>query len=142
MTTRTYSGLLQFETIEDRFAYLSLDGQVGEATFGYERWINQEFYTSREWRHVRTHVIARDLGFDLGVEGYEIRGKLMVHHIVPMTPEDILEGNPMVFDLDNLISCSHKTHQAIHFGDENLLPQQLIERRPGDTFAWSSVRGR
>lgn len=137
MTTRSYSQLRRLETFEERFAYLSLRGQVGEATFGFDRWINQDFYASREWRQARHHVIARDNGCDLGVPGYEIYDRIYIHHINPLTKADILDGNyEALLGPDNLISCTHQTHNAIHYGDERQLPRQFVERRPGDTKLW------
>lgn len=133
---RTYSELIQLETFEERFAYLSIRGEVGCATFGGNRWINQQFYTSREWRRLRHDVIARDEGRDLGVEGFEIHDRVIVHHMNPISEEDILHGTPRALDLDNLICTAHDTHNAIHFGDARLLPKPYIPRRPGDTKLW------
>jgi len=133
---RTYSELAQLVTFEERFQYLSLQGEVGCATFGGNRWINQEFYTSREWRRLRHDAIARDEGCDLGVEGYEIHDRVIVHHMNPINEEDILYGTPRALDLDNLICTTHKTHNAIHFGDEALLPKLYTPRRPNDTNLW------
>lgn len=133
---RTYSQLRRFETFEERFEYLSLKGQVGRDTFGFDRWINQEFYHSREWKNIRDYVIARDLGCDLGVPGYEIFARLLVHHINPLTPEDLKDGATLALDADNLITTTHRTHNAIHYGDESQLPQLPVERRPGDTKLW------
>lgn len=133
---RRYSELEQLKTFEERFEYLSLKGVVGQATFGYERYINQSFYASTEWRQTRNHVIARDLGCDLGSEGYEIYDRIYVHHMNPMTIEDIEQGNADILNLEYLISTTHRTHNAIHFGDANLLPKKLVERRPGDTKLW------
>lgn len=136
MMSRTYSGMRQFHTLEERFDYLSLRGGVGTTTFGFERWMNQNFYRSREWRHLRHDIIARDNGCDLGVEGYEIFDKIIIHHIVPMTPEDFEDGNPLMLDPDNLITTTHNTHNAIHYGDRSLLVVGPIERTPGDTKLW------
>jgi 5-methylcytosine-specific restriction endonuclease McrA len=133
---RTYSELIQLETFEQRFAYLSIRGEVGCATFGGNRWINQQFYTSREWRLLRHDVIARDEGRDLGVEGYEIYDRIIVHHMNPIDEEDILHGTPRALDLENLICTTHDTHNAIHYGDARLLPKPHIPRRPGDTKLW------
>lgn len=123
-------------TFEERFEYLSLDGRVGKQTFGFERWLNQSFYTSREWRQVRHQIIARDEGCDLGVRGYEIHDKIIIHHIVPMTVDDFEDGNPMMLNPNNLITTSHNTHNAIHYGDASLLIQLPKERTPGDTKLW------
>lgn len=133
---RKYSELKRLETFEDRFRYLSLKGYVGEATFGFDRWINQEFYRSREWRRLRDEVIVRDEGCDLGIPGYEIHDRLLVHHVNPMLPEDIRHGYESILDPQYLITTTHRTHNAIHYGDERLLPRQLIVRRPGDTKLW------
>lgn len=133
---RTYSELRRIETFEERFHYLSLQGQVGEATFGFDRWMNQEFYRSREWRHARTHVIARDYGCDLGVEGYDIHSGLYIHHMNPMTMHDITYGDDSIIDPEFLITTSHPTHNAIHYGDATLLPRPITPRRAGDTKLW------
>lgn len=134
--TRSYSGLIQLYTFEERFEYLSLKSVVGAATFGFERWANQQFYRSREWRHIRNHIIARDNGCDLGVPGFEIHEKILIHHIVPMTADDLENGNPSVLDPDNLITTTHVTHNAIHFGDKSLLRLPVEPRTPGDTTLW------
>lgn len=134
--SRSYTELRQLETFEDRFRYLSLRGRVGEPTFGSNRWINQEFYTSREWRQTRDRVIIRDNGCDLGIDGYEIHHGLYIHHLNPITLEQIESGDPCLLDLDNLITVTHRTHNAIHYGDERLLPRPLVDRRPGDTKLW------
>lgn len=136
MRIRTYSEMRRFYTLEDRFEYLKLRGGVGQATFGFDRYINQRFYTSREWKLVRNHVIARDEGLDLGVEGYEIYDKIIIHHMNPLTPEQIDDGVADILDPEFLITTSHRTHNAIHFSDRSLLPQPLIERRRGDTKLW------
>lgn len=138
MTTRIrrYSELRRIDSFEDRFKYLALHGVVGRSTFGVDRYINQEFYTSREWRIARRDVIARDFGCDLGIEGFEIHEGLYIHHMNPMTVEDIEHGNPDILDPEFLITVSHRTHNAIHYGDERLLPRQMVERRPGDTKLW------
>lgn len=134
--TRSYSELLQFHTFEERFDYLCLNGGVGHSTFGHDRFMNQAFYTSHEWRTVRQQVILRDNGMDLGVDGYPIFDRPVIHHIVPMTPEDFDDRNPMMLDLDNLIMTTHDTHNAIHFGTKALLRETYQERRPGDTKLW------
>lgn len=133
---KSYSELLKFHTFEDRFEYLSLKGSVGDSTFGFERWMNQDFYTSREWRHLRHQIIARDEGMDLGIPGYEIFDKIIIHHIVPMTPKDFEFHNPLMLDPDNLITTTHNTHNAIHFGDKSLLNLPIVPRSPGDTKLW------
>lgn len=136
MRVRTYSELIQHKTHLERFRYLSLQGNVGEATFGHDRWVNQHFYRSTEWKRTRREVIVRDNGCDLGVEGYEIHDRLYVHHMNPLTPDEIFEGARSIMDPEFLITVNLNTHNAIHFGDERLLPRPLIERRPGDTKLW------
>lgn len=133
---RTYSELRRLETFEERFRYLALQGGVGEATFGFDRYLNQRFYGSSEWRTVRRDVIVRDEGCDLGVPGYEIRHQVYIHHLNPMNVGDILDRNPRNLDLDYLITTTHQTHNAIHYGDERQLPRKFVERRPGDTKLW------
>ncbi len=134
---KCYSELIELPTFEERFKYLKLDGRVGIQTFGSERIFNQDFYHSREWKLLRRDVIARDMGCDLGIEDREIFDKIIVHHINPMTMEQLEEGGDELFNLENFICCSHKTHEAIHYGDSSLLPRtEFIERRPGDTKLW------
>lgn len=137
MTKRSYSELIRLPTFRERFEYLKLDGSVTEETFGGHRWLNQVFYQTPEWRTARRNVIARDLGNDLGCEGWPIYGKVYVHHMNPITKEDILNRSPDLFDPENLICCSDMVHKAITFGDENLLPKEAVERTPGDTCPWS-----
>lgn len=134
--TRSYTELLGFRTFEERYGYLRLRASVGEATFGYDRWINQQFYRSTEWKHVRNVVIARDLGRDLGCEGHDIFDRVYIHHMNPIRLEDLDEGDPDILDPEYLISTTHDTHNAIHYGDETLLKTQFVERRPGDTRLW------
>lgn len=136
MGSRTYSELRRLQTFEERFAYLSLRGEVGRATFGFDRWINQRFYRSREWQQVRDHVIVRDEACDLGVPGYDIHARLMIHHMNPVQPEDLIRGEEWVLDPEYLITTTHRTHNAIHYGDESLIRRAPIERRPGDTRLW------
>lgn len=136
MITRTYSELRRLHTFEERYRYLSLRGVVGDKTFGFERFINQEFYRSREWRQLRHHVIARDNGCDLGIEGHEVFDRIIVHHINPMQVADIVHGDESILDPEFLISTTHRTHNAIHYGDESLLPKVHVDRRPGDTKLW------
>lgn len=133
---KSYTGLIQLHTFEDRFSYLNLTGRVGEGTFGYNRIFNQQFYHSSEWRRVRNGIILRDNGCDLGVPGYEIHGRIYIHHIVPITLEDIQNGEELLFDPNNLICVSKQTHDAIHYGSANTLPKIPIERTPGDTCPW------
>ena len=136
MSIKTYSELIALPTYEERFNYLKLEGVVGEMTFGFDRYLNQKLYTSQEWKTVRNQVIVRDNGCDLACEGYEIYGKILIHHINPITVEDVINHNPIIFDLENLISTTHNTHNAIHYGDENLLIKGPIERTKNDTIPW------
>lgn len=136
MRIRKYSELQRLNTFEERFEYLSIRGTVGASTFGFERYLNQQFYRSKEWRDVRQVVIARDLGLDLGVEGHEIYDKVIIHHMNPMSIEDVELGRADILDPRYLITTNHRTHNAIHYGDASLLPQPLVERRPGDTKLW------
>lgn len=133
---RTFSELVHIPTFEERFDYLQLQGQVGSSTFGFDRWMNQQFYRSRDWKLVRQHVIARDLGCDLAMEGYEIHDRIYIHHMNPMEADDLAHGNQDVLNPEFLISTTHRTHNAIHYGDRDLLPKQLTPRRPGDTKLW------
>ena len=133
---RTYSELIQIPTFEDRYAYLRIGGIVGEDTFGIERHLNQSFYRSPEWRKVRREVIVRDNGCDLAMSGYQIYDHIIIHHLTPITLEDLEEGSDLILDPNNLVCVSDRTHNAIHFGDKSLLPQTPIERRPGDTCPW------
>lgn len=133
---RTYSELVELKTFEDRFEYLSLRGEVGCETFGFNRWINQRFYTSRQWRSLRRDVIMRDESCDLGIEGYEIHSRLIVHHMNPLEESDIIYGTRNALDLEFLICTTHDTHNAIHFGDANLLTKPYVPRKPGDTKLW------
>lgn len=136
MTDRSYSELERLSSHEERFRYLALRGQVGEATFGFDRWMNQQFYRSAEWRRIRQYVIVRDNGCDLGIEGYEIHERIYIHHMNPMTPDDIRHGDEDILDPEFLICCTHRTHNAIHYGDERQLQKQYVPRRPGDTKLW------
>jgi hypothetical protein len=133
---KTYSDLQRLKSFEDRFAYLKLSGAVGASTFGFDRYLNQDFYRSVLWKRARTFVIARDYGCDLGVEGYEIHDKVFVHHMNPMRVEDITHSNVDILDPEYLICVTHNTHNAIHYGDERLLRKQYVERQPGDTKIW------
>ena len=133
---RAYSELRKIETFEERYKYLQLRGDVGESTFGFDRYLNQKLYQSQEWKHCRHFVITRDNGCDLGIEGYEIHDRVYIHHMNPIIADDIKYGNADMFDPRYLITTSHRTHNAIHYGDENLLPRILVPRRPGDTKLW------
>jgi hypothetical protein len=135
--TRTYTELIQYRSFEDRFEYLSLRGQVGESTFGFDRWLNQQFYTSRQWRDLRHHIIVRDEGCDLGVLGYEVYRRPIIHHMNPLTVDDIVHGTDEALDPEFLILTSHATHNAIHYGDASLLPRPVTSRAPGDTQLWT-----
>ena len=123
-------------TFEERYEYLRIGGSVGEETFGFDRYLNQIFYKSKEWKAVRRFVIVRDNGCDLGMEGYEIYGKILIHHINPISKKDILERSDFLLNPEFLICTSKKTHDAIHYGDANLLPMEPIERRPNDMCPW------
>ena len=132
LSTRRYSEMIQYETLEERFEYLKLSGTVGAITFGYDRFLNQAFYKSRQWRDICAHVHVRDNGFDLGVEDHPIGGRILVHHMNPLTPEQLESGTPDILDPEFLICVSHNTHNAIHYGTSKLLPKPFVERRPGD----------
>lgn len=133
---RTYSELIKLKTFKDRFEYLKLDGIVGEETFGFDRYMNQIFYKSREWTSIRRAVIIRDNGCDLGVEGYEIHGKILIHHMNPINLSDIVHKTDELLNPDYLITTVLSTHNAIHYGDASLLPALPIERRANDTCPW------
>lgn len=134
--SRSYKELLQLETFEERYEYLKLNGVVAEDTFGSKRYLNQMLYSSPEWRSIRDTIIVRDSGCDLGIIDRPIHDKIYIHHINPITIDDILDGNPIVFDPNNLICVSHITHEAIHYGNSNLLPKDYVERTPNDTCLW------
>lgn len=133
---RSYSELIRLHSFEERFEYLSLRGIVGEKTFGFDRYLNQMFYRSREWRRLRNEIIVRDNGCDMGIDGFEIHESIYIHHLNPMTVQDVELSSPSILDPDNLISVTLRTHNAIHYGDVKLLPRKLVERRPGDTKLW------
>ena len=133
---KTYSELITIPTFEERYEYLRLNGRVGEETFGFDRYLNQVFYKSKEWRSIRDYVIARDNGCDLGMEGYEIFGQILIHHMNPITKEDILERKDVLLNPEYLITTVKNTHDAIHYGDGNLLVTAPIERRKNDTCPW------
>jgi len=135
---RSYSELVRFDSFKDRFEYLSLKGVVGESTFGFERHRNQTFYKSREWRLTRDEVITRDLGQDLGVDGFDIYDRIIIHHMNPMIPVDLIQGNDDILNPEYLIATTHKTHNAIHYGDASLLALPFVERRRGDTSLWGN----
>ena len=136
MNIRTYSELSQLSTFEERYRYLRLGGRVGKETFGFDRWINQMFYKDPEWLKVRDIVIMRDNGCDLGIEGREIYSRIIVHHMNPITKADILDRSKFLLDPEYLICTVKNTHDAIHYGDENLLITLPMERSPNDTCPW------
>lgn len=133
---RSYSELVELRTFDARYDYLALGGSVGQATFGFDRYLNQKFYGSKQWRDIRHAVIARDSGCDLGVEGYDIHDRIYIHHLNPMTIADIERGHPRILDLDNLVAVTHQTHNAIHYGDATKIRRPFVERSPGDTKLW------
>lgn len=135
-TIRTYSKLITYSTFEDRFRYLSLKGQVGEETYGFDRWVNQKFYKSREWKQIRDYVIVRDSGCDLGILGREIPDRIIVHHINPILVYDIQYATEYLLNPEYLICVSNNTHQAIHYGDETLLVTMPAPRAANDTCPW------
>lgn len=135
-TIKTYSELITLPTFIERFEYLKIGGAVGRETFGYDRYLNQILYNSSDWRRFRRGIIIRDNGMDLACDGFEIFGKIIVHHIDPITVEDVLNRHPKIFDPENVISTSLDTHNAIHYGDEDLLMYETVERRPNDTCPW------
>lgn len=136
MVIRCYSEMILLPTFEERFEYLKLDGRVGEDTFGFDRYINQQFYRSEEWRSTRDFVIIRDLGCDLGVNDMEIRGRIIIHHMNPIRKHDILNKTKYLLDPEYLITTVDNTHRAIHYGTSDLLRQAPIERKPNDTCPW------
>lgn len=137
MKIKSYSELLEFDTLLDRYRYLKLDGELGAATFGFDRYLNQQFYKLKEWKIARTKVIVRDLGCDLGIEGLEIIGSVIIHHMNPISIDDVKNKNPILLDPEYLISTQLNTHNAIHYGDESLLIlEKPIERSPNDTKLW------
>lgn len=136
MSIKTYSELVRLPTFEERFEYLKLKGSVGKDTFGHDRYLNQVFYTSQEWRRLRDEIIIRDNGCDLGIEGREIGGKVYIHHLNPLGTNDILTHSEYLVNPEYLICVSFETHNAIHYGDINLLPRDPIERKRNDTCPW------
>lgn len=133
---RTYSELITFPTFEERFKYLQLEGSVGKDTFGYDRYLNQLFYKTSEWKRLRQDLIIRDNGCDLGVEGREIYGRIIIHHLNPITKDDIVRRTEYLLNPDFLICTTHNTHNAIHYGDESLLITSPVERSKNDTCPW------
>lgn len=133
---RTYQELSQISTFVERYRYLKLKGTVGARTFGWERFANQKFYSSYEWKQARRDVIVRDRSCDLGIEGHEVHDLIIVHHMNPMEAADLSQGDPRILDVNQLISCSLNTHNAIHYADEEKLLLPFAERKPGDTKLW------
>lgn len=133
---KSYSELIRIPSFEERFQYLRINGIVGEETFGCDRYLNQIFYKSEEWKRIRRRVIIRDNGCDLAWDEYEIKGIIVIHHINPITKEDILNRSSKLFDLENLICASVNTHKAIHYGNEEMLPKKIVERTMNDTCPW------
>ena len=136
MTIRTYSELIRYNTFRERYLYLKLSGKVGEDTFGFDRYLNQIFYQSKEWRSTRDYVIARDNGCDLGIAGHEIYGKILIHHMNPITADDILKRSDFLLNPEYLICTIKNTHDAIHYSDESLLITDPVERSKNDTCPW------
>lgn len=136
MITRTYTELSRLKTFEERFNYLKLQGVVGKSTFGYDRYLNQMLYASNKWKRTRDNIIIRDNGCDLGIDGYSIHSRIIIHHMNPISLDDIEQERDVVFNPEFLICTAHNTHNAIHFGDENLLPKMPIERKRNDTCPW------
>ena len=136
MNIKRYSELILLPTFEERYKYLQLNGVIGDETFGFDRYINQMFYRSQEWKLVRDYVIVRDNGCDLGIEGHEIRGKILIHHMNPIGIKDIQQVNKILLDPEYLITTMLSTHNAIHYGDESLLVKDPIERSKNDTCPW------
>lgn len=133
---RTYSELSKLATFEERYRYLQLKGVVGKETFGFDRYLNQRFYRSKEWKSIRDYVIVRDNGCDLGVEGYEIHGRIYIHHMNPIMVDDIIDATEFLLDPNYLITTTYRTHNAIHYGEEDLLITAPIERTANDTCPW------
>lgn len=136
MIIRTYNELMLLPTFKERFEYLKLSGRVGEETFGFDRWLNQKFYRSAEWKRLRDLVIIRDNGCDLGIEGREIYGKILIHHMNPITKKDILDRTDLLLNPKYLISVTKQTHDAIHYSDESILMNDPIARSKNDTCPW------
>ena len=136
---RSYHELVRLKTFEERYEYLRLSGMVGQSTFGSDRYLNQALYTSPEWKSFRNRIIIRDNGCDLGIEGRDVLGdRIIIHHINPLTVEDVENRSPVIFDPDNVVCVSHNTHQAIHYGDQSLLQKDPVERTPNDTCPWKT----
>lgn len=136
MSIRTYSELILLPTFEERFKYLQLNGRVGDDTFGFDRYINQKFYRSAEWKRIRDYIIIRDNGCDLALEGYEIYGRILIHHMNPITVKDVELSTEYLMNPEYLICVTHNTHNAIHYGDEKLLTKGPVVRTKNDTCPW------
>lgn len=136
MSIKTYSELIQLPTFEERFQYLKLSGAVGKETFGFDRYLNQNFYRSAAWKRVRDQVIVRDNGCDLGIDDRIIYGKILIHHMNPINDRDILDLTDILLNPEYLICVSHLTHNAIHYSDESLLPSEPVVRFKNDTCPW------
>lgn len=136
MKIKSYSEMCSFSTFIERFNYLKLNGKVGIETFGFDRYLNQVLYCSQEWKRFRRQVIIRDNGCIFGLDGYDINRRLIVHHINPITLEQIEQRDPMIFSMENVVCVTHNVHEAIHYGDESLIPTDPIIRKPNDTCPW------
>ena len=136
MSIRTYSELILLPTFEERFKYLQLNGRVGDDTFGFDRYINQKFYRSAEWKRIRDLIIMRDNGCDLALEGYEIYGRILIHHMNPITVKDVELSTEYLMNPEYLICVTHNTHNAIHYGDEKLINKGPVVRTKNDTCPW------
>lgn len=136
MMIRTYTELIQLPTFKERYDYLRLGAIVGQDTFGFDRYLNQKFYHSKEWQQIRRDVIVRDEGRDLAMPGYEIQNGIYIHHMNPITVQDINDATNFLLNLEYLVCVTKQTHNAIHYGDASLLPQLPVERRPNDTCPW------
>lgn len=136
MMNKSYLELIQIPTFQERYEYLKIGGRIGEETFGFDRHLNQTLYRSSEWKRFRRQIIIRDKGCDLGCEGYELYDKILIHHINPITIDDVLNRAPCIFDPNNVICTSLNTHNAIHYGDSELLVTEPIERTKNDTCPW------
>lgn len=141
MKIRTYSELSKLATFKERFEYLKLSGAVGKETFAHERYLNQRFYHSHEWRRLRDQIIIRDLGCDLGIEGYELHDRIYIHHMNPLLIRDLVERTEFLMEPEYLICCSFNTHQAIHYGDSSLLITEPVQRTANDTCPWRQTGG-
>lgn len=141
MKRKSYSELATRTSFEEKFEYLKCGGSIGKDTFGFDRYMNQMLYQSKEWRQARHKVILRDNGCDLGDKDHPITGRIYIHHINPIKPEDIKESTNLLFDIENLICCSELTHRAIHYGDYNLLPKEPVTRTQNDTCPWRNTNG-